>query len=155
PRRPMTRCSWRRRCGGFLSALCRLRRAGASISVASRRSATGSERTSTRSSVPFLRMRPCEDAVVARGLIVVVVKGYPRLSETFIAQELHGLERAGLRLHIAAMRRPTDHETHPVHRQIRAPVLYLPEYLCEDPLRVTRGLARAKRLPGFRRAVSA
>lgn len=91
---------------------------------------------------------------MTRGLIVVVMKGYPRLSETFIAQELHGLERAGFRLHIAAMRHPTDRETHPVHRQIRAPVLYLPEYLYQAPIRVFRALARAKRLPGFRRAVS-
>ncbi len=29
---------------------------------------------------------------------VVVLKGYPRLSETFIAQELLGLERAGIDL---------------------------------------------------------
>ena len=28
--------------------------------------------------------------------IVIVLKGYPRLSETFIAQELRGLEQAGL-----------------------------------------------------------
>lgn len=91
---------------------------------------------------------------MTRGVIVVVVKGYPRLSETFIAQELHGLERAGLKLHIAALRQPTDRETHPVHRQIRAPVLYLPEYLYQAPLRVVRGLATARRLSGFRRAVS-
>ena len=30
--------------------------------------------------------------------IIVVLKGYPRLSETFIAQELLGLERAGFDL---------------------------------------------------------
>ena len=30
--------------------------------------------------------------------IAVVMKGYPRLSETFIAQELHGLEQRGYRL---------------------------------------------------------
>jgi len=93
--------------------------------------------------------------VTARGLIVVVVKGYPRLSETFIAQELLGLERAGLRLFIASMRHPTDPATHPVHRQIGAPVLYLPEYLYHAPLRVLRGLSRSARLPGFRAALSA
>lgn len=87
------------------------------------------------------------------GLIVVVVKGYPRLSETFIAQELRGLERAGFRLVIASMRYPTDRATHPVHRQIRAPVLYLPEYLHYAPWRVLRGLFRSARLPGFQRAL--
>ena len=59
--------------------------------------------------------------MTGRGLIVVVLKGYPRLSETFIAQELLGLERAGLRLLIVSMRHPTDHASHPVHEEIRAP----------------------------------
>ena len=39
--------------------------------------------------------------------IAVVVKGYPRLSETFIAQELLALEQAGLRLLIVSLRHPT------------------------------------------------
>ncbi|TIW69827.1 MAG: colanic acid biosynthesis glycosyltransferase WcaL, partial [Mesorhizobium sp.] len=50
-----------------------------------------------------------------RRKIVVVLKGYPRLSETFIAQELLGLERAGFDLVIVALRRPTDAKRHPVH----------------------------------------
>ena len=83
------------------------------------------------------------------GLIIVVVKGYPRLSETFIAQELHGLERAGFRLQIASLRLPTDGARHPVHQAIDAPVLYLPEYLYYAPLRVMRALIRSARLPGF------
>ena len=28
--------------------------------------------------------------------LMIVLKGYPRVSETFIAQELYGLEQAGL-----------------------------------------------------------
>jgi hypothetical protein len=63
-----------------------------------------------------------------RHKIVVIVKGYPRLSETFIAQELRGLEQAGLELVIVSMRHPTDLKTHPVHDEIEAPVHYLPEY---------------------------
>jgi glycosyltransferase involved in cell wall biosynthesis len=90
-----------------------------------------------------------------RGAIIVVVKGYPRLSETFIAQELLGLERAGLALKIFSMRHPTDPMVHPIHRQIRAPVTYLPEYLYQAPLRVLRALVRCRRLPGFRRALRA
>ena len=81
--------------------------------------------------------------------IVVLLKGYPRLSETFIAQELLGLERAGLDLVLVSLRRPTDTKRHPVHDEIRAPVLYLPEYLHEEPLRVLRGLVRSFRAPGF------
>ncbi|MDX0852082.1 glycosyltransferase [Sinorhizobium medicae] len=75
--------------------------------------------------------------------IAVVLKGYPRLSETFIAQELLGLERAGHELVLIALRRPTDGKRHPVHDEIGAPVHYLPEYLHEEPWRVLRALARA------------
>lgn len=87
--------------------------------------------------------------------IVVVLKGYPRLSETFIAQELLGLERAGFRLAIVSMRHPTDKKRHPVHDEIRAPVSYLPEYLYQEPLRVLRGLFRGLVKPGFWRAARA
>ncbi len=87
--------------------------------------------------------------------IVVILKGYPRLSETFIAQELLGLERAGFDLRIFSMRYPTDRVSHPVHREVRAPVVYLPEYLYQAPLRVIRSLAKASRQPGFGRAARA
>ncbi len=79
--------------------------------------------------------------------IVVLLKGYPRLSETFIAQELLGLERAGHELELVAMRRPTDKKRHPVHDEIRAKVWYLPEYLHEEPLRVLTALVKAARRP--------
>ncbi|MDP4002924.1 glycosyltransferase family 4 protein [Methylobacterium sp. NEAU K] len=81
--------------------------------------------------------------------IAVVLKGYPRLSETFIAQELLALERRGLPLEIWSLRRPTDRARHPMHAAIRAPVAYLPEYLHEAPLRVLRGLAAATLRPRF------
>lgn len=84
---------------------------------------------------------------------VVLLKGYPRLSETFIAQELLGLEQAGLDLVLVSMRRPTDKTLHPVHSEIRAPVVYLPEYLHEEPLRVAKGLLLNVRRPGFWRAL--
>ena len=76
-------------------------------------------------------------------LVVVVLKGYPRVSETFIAHELAALERRGLALHIVSLRRPYDALTHPVHAAIRAAVTYLPEYLHEAPGRVLAGHARA------------
>ncbi|MCF7698695.1 glycosyltransferase family 4 protein [Loktanella sp. M215] len=81
--------------------------------------------------------------------LVVVVKGYPRLSETFIAQELRGLELAGFDLTIVSLRHPTDKKRHPVHQEIEADLLYLPEYLHQEPLRVLRGLLQAVRHPGF------
>ncbi|MEO1265553.1 MAG: glycosyltransferase, partial [Pseudomonadota bacterium] len=85
--------------------------------------------------------------------VAVILKGYPRLSETFIAQELLGLERRGFRLHLISMRHPTDAKRHPIHDEIQAPVTYLPEYLHQEPLRVMRGLWAARRLPGFRAAL--
>jgi glycosyltransferase involved in cell wall biosynthesis len=81
--------------------------------------------------------------------VAVVVKGYPRLSETFIAQELRGLEEAGLDLVIVSLRAPTDAKRHAVHDEIVAPVLYMPEYLYQQPLRVLRGFAAAVRRRAF------
>ena len=86
--------------------------------------------------------------------VAVVVKGYPRLSETFIAQEILALERRGLDLVIVSLRRPTDRFTHPIHAEIRSPVHYLPEYLHEAPGRVLRAWKSARRLPGYARARS-
>lgn len=85
--------------------------------------------------------------------IVVVLKGYPRLSETFIAQELLGLERSGLDLQLVALRRPTDAKRHPVHDEIRAPVTYLPEYLHEEKGRVLLSLLKVMGRAGFWRSL--
>ena len=86
-------------------------------------------------------------------VIAVVLKGYPRLSETFIAQELRALEQRGLRLHLFSLRLPTDTKRHPVHDEIQAPVTYLPEYLHEEPLRVLRGWLSSRKLTGYRQAL--
>ena len=80
--------------------------------------------------------------------VAVVVKGYPRLSETFIAQEILALERRGIEIVIVSLRRPTDRFTHPIHAEIRSPVHYLPEYLHEAPGRVLRAWGTARQLPG-------
>ena len=88
--------------------------------------------------------------------VAVVLKGYPRLSETFIAQEIHSLERAGVELQLVSLRQPTDPSTHPIHREIKAPVLYLPEYLYQEPLTGNKKLVldqKASRLPGSPRLV--
>jgi glycosyltransferase involved in cell wall biosynthesis len=85
-----------------------------------------------------------------RKKLLIVLKGYPRLSETFIAQELLGLERAGFDLTLISMRQPTDKKRHPVHDQIKARVVYLPEYLYQEPLRVLRALFAGVSKPGFK-----
>jgi glycosyltransferase involved in cell wall biosynthesis len=86
------------------------------------------------------------------GTIGVVVKGWPRLSETFIAQELRALEQRGFRLRLYSLRHPTDRRVHPLNRAVAAPVTYLPEYLWREPLRVWRGWRRARLRPGYARA---
>src|SRR5204863_3924493 len=55
-----------------------------------------------------------------------LVKTYPKISETFILEELLGLERNGLRPHIFSIQRPTDAVCHDANRAVRAPVTYLP-----------------------------
>ena len=87
--------------------------------------------------------------------VAVVLKGYPRLSETFIAQEILGLERRGVAQRIVSLRHPTDPARHPMHERIAAPVHYLPEYVHAEPRRVLRGWRRARRLPGWRAARAA
>jgi len=84
--------------------------------------------------------------------IAVVLKCYPRLSETFIAQELHALEQAGYALRLVSLRHPTDKKQHPINAEIGAPVNYLPEYLHQEPFRVLRSWMIARKLPGYRKA---
>ncbi len=94
-------------------------------------------------------MTPDHSSRATPSKVVVVLKGYPRLSETFIAQELLGLEKAGLSLEFVSLRHPTDIKRHAVHDEIQAPVTYLPEYLHQSPWRVFKGLLISLRQPGF------
>ena len=84
------------------------------------------------------------------GRTAIVVKGYPRLSETFISQEILGLEERGLDIEIVSLRHPTNKHTHPVHRMIRAPVRYLPEYLYQEPGRVWQAWRAVRKLPAYK-----
>jgi glycosyltransferase involved in cell wall biosynthesis len=81
--------------------------------------------------------------------VAFVLKGYPRLSEAFIAQEIAALERRGLDILIVSLRHPTDRRRHPVHDEIRASVHYLPEYLYREPLRVLRAWLKCRRSPAY------
>lgn len=84
--------------------------------------------------------------------VAFVVKGYPRLSETFIAQEILALEQQGLPIMLFSLRRPSTSLSHAMHEKIKAPVIYLPEYLYQAPLLVLRSWLSARRLPGYARA---
>jgi glycosyltransferase involved in cell wall biosynthesis len=84
--------------------------------------------------------------------LAVVVKGWPRLSETFIAQELLALQESGQQFEIWSLRFPTDKKIHPLHQAISASIKYLPEYLHQEPARVWRAWRSARKLTGFKKA---
>ena len=61
------------------------------------------------------------------GSVAYVMNGFPRLSETFIANEIHQLEQAGMRLRLFVVKDEAEAEVHPVVAAIRAPLSYLPK----------------------------
>ena len=67
-----------------------------------------------------------------------VVKMFPRLSETFIRNEILDLERRGLVLRIFSLKRPTETEARLAEGMVQAAIIYLPERVCREPLRVLR-----------------
>ncbi len=84
--------------------------------------------------------------------VAFILKGYPRLSETFIAQEIHALEKRGLDIRIYSLRHPTDKHRHPIHQEITADPHYLPEYLYQEPLRVVRSWMAVRAMAGYKTA---
>jgi glycosyltransferase involved in cell wall biosynthesis len=59
----------------------------------------------------------------------LLVKIYPKLSETFILEEILGLERLGLTLRLYALQPATDTITHPAVARVRAPLVTVPATL--------------------------
>src|SRR4051812_49350476 len=166
---------WQRRCASCRSRVCRATSSCRACSMACptsgawspsslpiliavpRRSKRSGASRSPLSRRPCLRRAPGPDRrtfmsspIDAR--VAVVLKGWPRLSETFIAQEIAGLEARGVALEIWSLRRPTDRAHHPVHDRVAARTVYLPEYLKDDPRRVFAGWRVARRLPGYAEA---
>ena len=64
-----------------------------------------------------------------RPVLGMVLKGYPRISETFISNEILLLEQLGFTVHIFSMRAPRENFSHHSIRKIRARADYLPETL--------------------------
>ncbi len=56
----------------------------------------------------------------------LLVKTWPKLSETFILEEVLGLERAGTPLQIYALQPPTDDIAHDAISRVRAPAFHIP-----------------------------
>ncbi|MFQ5768586.1 MAG: hypothetical protein ACE5ID_11475 [Acidobacteriota bacterium] len=58
------------------------------------------------------------------GEVAYILKRYPRLSETFIVNEILALERRGVCLRILAAARPQEGLHHEMVEQVQAPVVY-------------------------------
>ena len=58
--------------------------------------------------------------------IAYVLKRFPRLSETFILNEMLELERQGVEIEVFSLFRPPDEQKHALLSQLRARVTYLP-----------------------------
>ena len=58
--------------------------------------------------------------------VAYVLKGFPRLSELFIASEIHRLERVGVPLRIYVIKPSDEKVRHPLVDRIRAPRSHLP-----------------------------
>lgn len=65
-------------------------------------------------------------AASAEPVLCMVLKGYPRVSETFISNEILNLEGLGFKVHIISMRHPREAFCHESVKQIKAGVDYLP-----------------------------
>ena len=79
----------------------------------------------------------------------MILKGYPRISETFISNEILLLEKLGFTIHLFSMRKPREDFTHDSVKKIRARVDYLPESLLKPlPRLLYHNLMLASKNPG-------
>lgn len=84
--------------------------------------------------------------------IAYVLRMFPQLSETFIANEILELERLGMPIRIYSYRRPNAIVAHECLRRIRAPITYLPDPLWRHPLelRAAHSAVRAREPERYR-----
>jgi len=84
-----------------------------------------------------------------RPVLGMILKGYPRISETFISNEIRLLEKLGFSIHLFSMRRPRENFTHDSVKKIQAAVDYLPETLIKPlPRLVYHNFCLAAKNPG-------
>jgi glycosyltransferase involved in cell wall biosynthesis len=84
------------------------------------------------------------------GRVAYVVRSWPRLSQTFVLNEVLAVERLGCELSIFAMVRSGEEVVQPQLAQVRAPVHYL-----EDDAAATGAVPRRASLGGVRAWVTA
>jgi glycosyltransferase involved in cell wall biosynthesis len=64
---------------------------------------------------------------MSESIIGYVMKSYPKISETFILNEILELERQGVQLHLFSLRPCPDIRSHPDVAQVKADVTYIPQ----------------------------
>jgi glycosyltransferase involved in cell wall biosynthesis len=79
---------------------------------------------------------------MARATIGYVIRMFPQLSETFVANEIREMEGQGVPLRVFSYRQPREDVPHDCVRQLRTPVGYLPDPLYRHP-RVLLGAQRS------------
>ncbi len=78
----------------------------------------------------------------------MVLKGYPRISETFISNEILLLEQLGFSIHIFSMRHPREPFSHKSVKSIKARVDYLPHTILSGlPLFMYHNILLAMKQP--------
>jgi glycosyltransferase involved in cell wall biosynthesis len=70
--------------------------------------------------------------------LAYILKGYPRISETFISNEILLLEKLGFQMHLFPMRQPRENFSHASVKEIKAEVSYLPTELGENLVKLLR-----------------
>ncbi|MGV8075249.1 MAG: glycosyltransferase [Syntrophobacteraceae bacterium] len=73
--------------------------------------------------------RPLNSLVSGNKRLGMILKGYPRISESFISTEILLLESLGIPIDIYSLRQPRENFSHKHVERIKAPVSYMPEYV--------------------------
>ncbi len=71
--------------------------------------------------------------------IAYLLKTFPKLSETFILNEILGLEQLGMEIEIFSIRRPADERAHPAVASVKGRIVYL-RSLSTKPVRMVSTL---------------
>ncbi|MDQ3816889.1 MAG: glycosyltransferase family 4 protein [Acidobacteriota bacterium] len=90
-----------------------------------------------------------------RGAVAYILKGYPRLSETFIASEIYRMEQAGLRLKLFVIKPSDETSHHEVVDRISVKPVYLPPTTSVSETTLRRWLSLQLRPAGVARAARA
>ena len=67
-----------------------------------------------------------------------LLRMYPRFSQTFVVNEILELERQGVEVSIASLKKPSDGRFHESISRVQAPVEYIPEHIVESLAKTLR-----------------